>query len=112
MFISIVDGWTVCFVGICIIDAVIIDFRWVDSVWCTGGELKVALLLQNNTVETYSLKLSDHQATPRATPTPVANKTSRLTLAGHRTDARTLAFSSDNMAVLSASGDTVKVWNR
>uniref|UniRef100_A0A8C5A0D7 WD repeat domain 3 n=1 Tax=Gadus morhua TaxID=8049 RepID=A0A8C5A0D7_GADMO len=86
--------------------------RWVDSVWCTGGELKVALLLQNNTVETYSLKLSDHQATPRATPTPVANKTSRLTLAGHRTDARTLAFSSDNMAVLSASGDTVKVWNR
>uniref|UniRef100_A0A8C5BQL8 WD repeat domain 3 n=1 Tax=Gadus morhua TaxID=8049 RepID=A0A8C5BQL8_GADMO len=93
-------------------NAVIIDFRWVDSVWCTGGELKVALLLQNNTVETYSLKLSDHQATPRATPTPVANKTSRLTLAGHRTDARTLAFSSDNMAVLSASGDTVKVWNR
>lgn len=80
--------------------------RWVDSLWCTGGELKVALLLQNNTVETYSLKLSDNKVTP------VANKTSRLTLAGHRTDARTLAFSSDNMAVLSASGDTVKVWNR
>ncbi|KAI4805886.1 hypothetical protein KUCAC02_010481 [Chaenocephalus aceratus] len=78
--------------------------RWVDCLSCVGGELKVALLLQNNTVETYSLKTSDN--------TPTANKTSRLTLGGHRTDVRTLAFSSDNLAVLSASGDTVKVWNR
>ncbi|XP_010782006.1 WD repeat-containing protein 3-like, partial [Notothenia coriiceps] len=78
--------------------------RWVDCLSCVGGELKVALLLQNNTVETYSLKTSDK--------TPTANKTSRLTLGGHRTDVRTLAFSSDNLAVLSASGDTVKVWNR
>lgn len=64
----------------------------------------MALLLQNNTVETYSLKTSDEN--------PSANKTARLTLGGHRTDVRTLAFSSDNLAVLSASGDTVKVWNR
>uniref|UniRef100_A0A1A8G6Z8 WD repeat-containing protein 3 n=2 Tax=Nothobranchius korthausae TaxID=1143690 RepID=A0A1A8G6Z8_9TELE len=78
--------------------------RWVDCLSCAGGELKVALLLQNNTVETYSLKITDK--------TPTANKTARLTLGGHRTDVRTLAFSTDNMAVLSASGDTVKVWNR
>uniref|UniRef100_A0A8C4ETC9 WD repeat domain 3 n=1 Tax=Dicentrarchus labrax TaxID=13489 RepID=A0A8C4ETC9_DICLA len=78
--------------------------RWVECLSCVGGELKVALLLQNNTVETYSLKTSDK--------TPTANKTARLTLGGHRTDVRTLAFSSDNLAVLSASGDTVKVWNR
>ncbi|XP_054642826.1 WD repeat-containing protein 3 isoform X2 [Dunckerocampus dactyliophorus] len=77
--------------------------RSVDCLMC-GGELKVALLLQNNTIETYSLKTSDK--------TPEANKTARLTLSGHRTDARTLAFSSDNLAILSASGDTVKVWNR
>ncbi|XP_013856209.1 WD repeat-containing protein 3, partial [Austrofundulus limnaeus] len=78
--------------------------RWMDCLLCAGGELKVALLLQNNTIETYSLKTSDK--------TPVANKMARLTLGGHRTDIRTLAFSSDNLAVLSASGDTVKVWNR
>lgn len=78
--------------------------RWVDCLSCVGGELKVALLLQNNTIETYSLKTLDK--------TPTANKTARLTLGGHRTDARTMAFSSDNLAVLSASGDTVKVWNR
>uniref|UniRef100_A0A8C5I6Q0 WD repeat-containing protein 3 n=1 Tax=Gouania willdenowi TaxID=441366 RepID=A0A8C5I6Q0_GOUWI len=78
--------------------------RSVDCLSCAGAELKVALLLQNNTVETYSLKSSEQK--------PTANKTARLTLGGHRTDVRTLSFSSDNMAVLSASGDTVKVWNR
>uniref|UniRef100_A0A3Q2Y8P9 WD repeat domain 3 n=1 Tax=Hippocampus comes TaxID=109280 RepID=A0A3Q2Y8P9_HIPCM len=78
--------------------------RWADCLSCAGGELKVALLLQNNTVETYSLKLRDKAA--------AASKTARLTLGGHRSDVRTLAFSSDNLAVLSASGDTVKVWNR
>ncbi|TNN51301.1 WD repeat-containing protein 3 [Liparis tanakae] len=81
--------------------------RWVDCLSCASGELKVALLLQNNTVETYSLKPSGPGA-----GAPDANKTSRLTLAGHRTDVRTLSFSSDNLAVLSASGDTAKVWNR
>lgn len=78
--------------------------RWVTCLSGAGGELKVALLLQNNTIETYSLKTTDK--------TPTANKTARLTLGGHRTDVRTLAFSSDNLAILSASGDTVKVWNR
>lgn len=78
--------------------------RWVDCLSCAGGELKVALLLQNNTIETYSLKTTEK--------IPTANKTARLTLGGHRTDVRTLAFSSDNLAILSASGDTVKVWNR
>ncbi|KAM8855469.1 WD repeat-containing protein 3 [Spinachia spinachia] len=78
--------------------------RWADVLLCASGELKVALLLQNNTIETYALKVSDRA--------PAPNKTARLTLGGHRTDVRTLAFSSDNLAVLSASGDTVKVWNR
>ncbi|XP_077392236.1 WD repeat-containing protein 3 [Festucalex cinctus] len=82
--------------------------RWADCLWCggAGGELKVALLLQNNTVETYSLKTRDKSAAA------TASKTARLTLAGHRSDVRTLAFSSDNLAVMSASGDTVKIWNR
>uniref|UniRef100_A0A3P8XNQ5 WD repeat-containing protein 3 n=1 Tax=Esox lucius TaxID=8010 RepID=A0A3P8XNQ5_ESOLU len=78
--------------------------RWVDCIMCAGGELKIAMLLQNNTVETYSLKTWNKN--------PTGTKTSRLTLGGHRTDARTLAFSSDNIGILSASGETVKVWNR
>lgn len=69
-----------------------------------NGEMKLALLLQNNTVETYTLKTTEKITT--------GTKTSRLTLSGHRTDVRTLAFSSDNIAILSASGETVKLWNR
>lgn len=88
--------------------------RWVDCVMCAEGELRLVLLLQNNTVETYSLKTGAQPPTSTRAPagTPAPAKTARLTLAGHRTDARTLAFSSDNIAVLSASGETVKVWNR
>ncbi|XP_028846956.1 WD repeat-containing protein 3 [Denticeps clupeoides] len=78
--------------------------RSVDCLMAPRGELKVVLLLQNNKVETYTLLTSINN--------PTADKTACLTLGGHRTDARTLAFSSDNIAILSASGDTVKVWNR
>ncbi|XP_066542654.1 WD repeat-containing protein 3 [Hoplias malabaricus] len=78
--------------------------RSVDCLLAHNGELKIALLLQNNTVEMYTVKTSEKN--------PAGTKTSRLTLGGHRTDARTLAFSSDNIAILSASAETVKVWNR
>ncbi|KAL7881715.1 hypothetical protein AOLI_G00085630 [Acnodon oligacanthus] len=78
--------------------------RSVDCFLTPNGEMKIALLLQNNTVETYTLKTTEKN--------PPSTKTCRLTLGGHRTDVRTLSFSSDNIAVLSASGETVKVWNR
>lgn len=79
-------------------------YRSMDCLLVPNGEMKLALLLQNNTVETYTLKTAEKN--------PSGTKTSRLTLSGHRTDVRTLAFSSDNIAILSASGETVKVWNR
>ncbi|XP_072441340.1 WD repeat-containing protein 3 [Chiloscyllium punctatum] len=69
-----------------------------------NGELKVVMLLQNNTVEAYNLNVT--------VKVPECTKTARVTIAGHRTDARTIAFSSDNIAVLSASAETVKIWNR
>lgn len=78
--------------------------RSMDCLLFPNGEMKIALLLQNNTVETYTIKTTEKN--------PTGTKTSRLTLSGHRTDVRTLAFSSDNIAILSASGETVKVWNR
>ncbi|MBN3288726.1 WDR3 protein, partial [Polyodon spathula] len=75
-----------------------------DCFLSPNGDLKVALLLQNNTIEAFVLKT--------AGKTSECTKTARLTIGGHRTDVRTLAFSSDNIAVLSASAETVKVWNR
>nr|DBA34631.1 TPA: hypothetical protein GDO54_002177 [Pyxicephalus adspersus] len=71
------------------------------------GEVKVVVLLQNNSVECFTLLGDPSQ------PGPIeSNKNARLTLWGHRSDVRTLAFSSDNIAVLSASAESVKVWNR
>jgi U3 small nucleolar RNA-associated protein 12 len=68
------------------------------------GELKAVFLLQNNLVELYSLNVS--------LPAPQPVRTSRITIGGHRSDVRTLSFSSDNIAVLSAAADSIKIWNR
>ncbi|XP_062906768.1 WD repeat-containing protein 3 [Mobula hypostoma] len=70
-----------------------------------NGGLKIVVLLQNNTVEAFNLNISMEKPSE-------CTKLARITVAGHRTDARTLAFSSDNIAVLSASAETVKIWNR
>uniref|UniRef100_A0A4W3GL16 WD repeat-containing protein 3 n=1 Tax=Callorhinchus milii TaxID=7868 RepID=A0A4W3GL16_CALMI len=78
--------------------------RSFDSLLASNGELKVVMLLQNNTVEAYTLN--------HTVKLPECTKTARITLAGHRTDSRTLAFSSDNIAILSASAETIKIWNR
>ena len=68
------------------------------------GELKIVLLLQNNVIESYNLNLSAQ--------VPQAVRASRITIGGHRSDVRTLAFSSDNIAILSAAAESVKIWNR
>ncbi|XP_040278727.1 WD repeat-containing protein 3 [Bufo bufo] len=78
-----------------------------DLLLSGNGELKVVVLLQNNSVECFSLP-----ADPTQAGTAESSKSARLTLGGHRSDVRTLAFSSDNIAVLSASAESVKIWNR
>ncbi|GAB1287913.1 WD repeat-containing protein 3 [Apodemus speciosus] len=75
-----------------------------DLIHSPQGELKVVFLLQNNLVELYSLNAS--------LPTPQPVRTSRITIGGHRSDVRTLSFSSDNIAVLSAAAESIKIWNR
>ncbi|KYO28787.1 WD repeat-containing protein 3 isoform X1 [Alligator mississippiensis] len=75
-----------------------------DLILSPKGELKATLLLQNNTVETYALNPSAQ--------TPQVARVSKITIGGHRSDVRTLAFSSDNIALLSAAAESVKIWNR
>ncbi|XP_004581921.2 WD repeat-containing protein 3 [Ochotona princeps] len=75
-----------------------------DLIHSPQGELKAVFLLQNNLVELYSLNPS--------LPAPQPVRTSRITIGGHRSDVRTISFSSDNIAVLSAAADSVKIWNR
>ncbi|XP_069801249.1 WD repeat-containing protein 3 [Dendropsophus ebraccatus] len=78
-----------------------------DLLLSAKGELRVVVLLQNNSVECFSMG-----ADPAQAGTIESTKSSRLTLGGHRSDVRTVAFSSDNIAVLSASAESVKIWNR
>jgi len=68
------------------------------------SEVKLLVLLGNNQVEQLSLSLSDKEG--EVLPN------GSVDLPGHRSDARTVAFSSDNTAVVSASSESVKVWNR
>ncbi|PKU29021.1 wd repeat-containing protein hypothetical protein [Limosa lapponica baueri] len=75
-----------------------------DLILSPKGELKIVLLLQNNVIESYNLNLSEQ--------VPQAVRASKITIGGHRSDVRTLAFSSDNIAVLSAAAESVKIWNR
>ncbi|XP_075704344.1 WD repeat-containing protein 3, partial [Rhinoderma darwinii] len=78
-----------------------------DLLVSARGELRVVVLLQNNSVECFSMA-----AEPAQAATVQCTKSCRLTLGGHRSDVRTLAFSSDNIAMLSASAESVKIWNR
>ncbi|NWU96663.1 WDR3 protein, partial [Upupa epops] len=75
-----------------------------DLILSPKGELKIVMLLQNNVIESYNLNLSAQ--------VPQAVRVSKITIGGHRSDVRTLAFSSDNIAILSAAAESVKIWNR
>jgi len=61
-------------------------------------------LLKNNSIETCTLDVTQRK--------PEAVLASQLLMPGHRTEPRTVAFSSDNTAILSASSDSLRVWNR
>lgn len=62
------------------------------------------LTLANNTIEVYTLDTSNKQAEP------VFRR--RVSQQGHHSEVRTVTFSSDNLALVTGSGDSVKLWNR
>ncbi|ELT90132.1 hypothetical protein CAPTEDRAFT_89073 [Capitella teleta] len=65
---------------------------------------RVVSLLTNNVLQSCTIDLSEKNCEPTAV--------SKLNQPGHRTDVRTVCFSSDNTAILSASSDSARVWNR
>ncbi len=66
--------------------------------------LQIVSLLVNNTLETCELDVSEKR--------PESKSLAKLRLPGHRSDVRTTCFSSDNTAILSASAEVMKIWNR
>ncbi|KAK3576496.1 hypothetical protein CHS0354_034171 [Potamilus streckersoni] len=65
---------------------------------------KVVALLNKNMIEFCSLRTDEKK-------TEATNR-SQLSMHGHHSDVRTVCFSSDNTAILSASAESIKIWNR
>lgn len=78
--------------------------KGVNLVLGRGSELRVGITTNNNTVELYSLNVEN-------TSGQVTNLRS-IRSHGHHSEVRCVAFSSDNLAVVSGSGDQIKMWNR
>lgn len=65
----------------------------------------MAVILNNNTVELFSLTIEP-------TLTSEVKSLRRIQSQGHHSEVRCVAFSSDNLAVVSGSADEIKMWNR
>jgi len=68
------------------------------------GELKILVLLHGNSFELHAIQIKDNKNEETLF--------SSVSVPGHRTDVRALCFSSDKIAVASASGESLKIWNR
>ncbi|XP_059045392.1 WD repeat-containing protein 3 [Achroia grisella] len=69
----------------------------------TTGELRVGVTLANNTVELHSLKMEEGNE---------VKCLKQITQPGHQKEPHCVVISSDNLAILSAAADSVKLWNR
>uniref|UniRef100_A0A8D8LZD4 WD repeat-containing protein 3 n=1 Tax=Cacopsylla melanoneura TaxID=428564 RepID=A0A8D8LZD4_9HEMI len=76
----------------------------IDIIQGGGGELRVALLLNNNSLELHSLSVGGS--------TDSLRHLRSIQSQGHHSEVRALAFSSDNLAIVSACGSQIKIWNR
>jgi U3 small nucleolar RNA-associated protein 12 len=66
--------------------------------------LQVAVVLHSNTVELYSLHVALKEAESRSLR--------KISSQGHHSEVRTVAFSSDNLAIVSGCAESLKMWNR
>lgn len=69
-----------------------------------GGELRIATNLINNTIGLYTIETTEKACS--------AESLRFISSQGHKSEVRAVAFSSDNIAICSGSGDSVKLWNR
>ncbi|KAI8582054.1 hypothetical protein K450DRAFT_228806 [Umbelopsis ramanniana AG] len=74
-----------------------------------AGSIQMLTSLINNTIDVYSAPLPVKKTANEDQPEPV--RMHSLDLQGHRGDIRTLALSSDDELLASASNNMLKVWN-
>ena len=68
------------------------------------GLLRILVLMGNNAFELHQVDLKDNKSE--------SSLTTKLMIPGHRSDVRALSISADNIAIASASGESLKIWNR
>ncbi|KAG0039532.1 hypothetical protein BGZ82_007766 [Podila clonocystis] len=73
------------------------------------GHIDLVASLNNNTVEVWSAPIPSAAKADEVADEP--SKTHTLELAGHRSDIRTVALSSDDELLCSASNNQLKIWN-
>ncbi|CAO3565668.1 unnamed protein product [Mortierella alpina] len=74
-----------------------------------AGHVQLVASLNNNTVEAWTVPHPAAAKNEEAADEP--NKAYTLELAGHRSDIRTVALSSDDELLCSASNNSLKIWN-
>lgn len=88
--------------------------RGIDWATNPGKSSSIQLLvsLTNNSLELYDIpKPPSSKEKKKAPEVPDYRKSHSVDLAGHRSDVRALALSSDDRMLASASSDSLKVWN-
>lgn len=76
----------------------------VDIIAGKNNEVRFCVGLSNNCLGLYSLNIDEKEKQVTTIKTLLSH--------GHRSDIRALCFSSDNLSFASASGDSIKIWNR
>ncbi|KAK3716673.1 beta transducin [Vermiconidia calcicola] len=88
--------------------------NWITGKGNSNKTLQLLIATTNNLLETYTI--TSHRALEKSSATqkeaqPDYNRNLTVELPGHRTDIRTLALSSDDRMLASASNGQLKVWN-
>jgi len=82
---------------------------WESATSRTNKNLQLLVSTTNNQLESYSVNRAQQKPTSKDSPEYIRSLS--VDLPGHRTDVRTLALSSDDRMLASASSGQLKVWN-
>lgn len=76
----------------------------IDVLIGTGDNLRIVGAFANNSIRVFAMNLIEKKSEPELLRT--------LQMQGHSSEVRTICFSSDALAVASADGNSLKLWNR
>lgn len=76
-----------------------------------GKSIQILAATTNNQLEVYDIPVKRKEKKSKSSEPPDYNRTFSVDMPGHRTDVRSLALSSDDRMLASASNGTLKIWN-